>query len=465
LPGDTEQHGGGLQLARGRELEADVDGYSAVAGGQNQMTTVVHTPVALQPDATSRGWTTPRRLRVASIAFVIVAVAAGVVGGVAMLSRQRAVNTAVSSTEPLVVDAQTVDVALSDADTTIAGGFLAGPVIPAAVQTRFDQDMAQAASALTAASQRAGTGSAISQQLTTLTSGMAIYQQTIATAEADNRLGFPVATAYLAEANNLLRTELLPAASAVYATEQARLSHDDARADSSTLVVVVLILLGLVVVAALLMHAGISRRFRRVINPGLAAAIVIVVAVGVWAAIAAAASGRAVAAAEHRGTAPLTLLTRARILAQQARADDELTLVTRDSDQSYQKDYATTSASLNALVQTPRHGWTASQNANFYAATSAMATYVQEHGTIRSLDQDGQLLSAISTDRSEAAATAAQVDAPLSAGVNAAVTSFAHNDRTASNDLTGLALGCVVLMGIAAIAVLAGVEPRIREYR
>jgi hypothetical protein len=401
----------------------------------------------------------------ASIAFVIVAVAAGVVGGVAMLSRQRAANTAVNTAEPLVVDAQTVDVAMSDANTTIAGGFLAGPVIPVAVQTRFDQDMSEAAAALTAASQRAGTGGAISQQLTTLTSGLPIYEGTVATAEADNRLGFPVATAYLAEANNLMRTQLLPAASALYDSEQARLSHDDSRADDSTLVVVVLILLGLVVVAALLMHADVSRRFRRVINPGLAAAVVIIVAVAVWAVIAAVASGRAVAAAEHRGTAPLSLLTRARILSQQARADDELTLVTRDSDQSYQKDYVTTTASLGTLVHTPAHGWTASEDADFHTATSAMVTYSREHGTIRSLDQQGQLLSAISTDQSKAAEAAAQVDAPLSDGVNAAVIAFGHNDRTASDDLTGLALGCVVLMAIAAVAVLAGLEPRIREYR
>ncbi len=429
------------------------------------MTTAVHTSVALQPDAIRHGWTTPRRLRVASIAFVIAAVAAGTVGGVAMLSRQRAAHTAIDTAEPLVVDAQTVDVAMSDANTTIAGGFLAGPVVPTTVQTRFDQDMSEAEAALTAASQRAGTSGTVSTQLTILTSGLPIYQGTIATAEADNRLGFPVATAYLAEANNLMRTQLLPAASALYGVEQARLSHDDARANNSTLVAVVLVLLALVLVVALLMHADVSRRFRRILNLGLAAAIVVVVAVGTWAVVAAVASSRAVTAAEHRGTAPLTVLTHARILAQQARADDELTLVTRDSDQSYQKDYSTTSSSLAALLQTSGHDWTTDESEDLSAAAGAWAAYGQAHHSIRSLDQGGQLLNAISGDQSSAAPAAALVDTPLSAGVSEAVNSFDSNDRTASNDLTGLALGFVVLMVIAAVAVLAGLEPRIREYR
>ena len=429
------------------------------------MTTAIHSPVSLHPDSATQAWTTPRRLRTLSVVFAVVAVTAGIIGGVAMLSRQQATTTAVSTAEPLVVEAQTVDVAMSDANTTVAGGFLAGPVVPAAVQSRFEGDMAAATAALTTASQRAGTGDTVSRQLTTLTTGLPTYEGLIATAEADNRLSFPVATAYLAEANNFMRTQLRPAAGAFYAAEQSRLSHDDARASGSTLVVVVLILLALVVVAALLMHADISRRFRRMINLGLVAAIVLVAAVGVWAFVAAMASGRAVGAAERRGTTPLAVLTRARILDQQARADDELTLVTRDSDASYQTDYAATAKSLAALLQTPGHGWTTSETADLSTAARAWGIYGQEHGTIRSLDQHGQLLTAISTDQSTAAPAAAAVETPLSDGVNAAVVSFGRNDQSASNDLSGLALGCVLLMVTAAVAVLIGVEPRIREYR
>jgi hypothetical protein len=430
------------------------------------MTAAVHTPYSLHPDQTSQAWTTPRRLRAASVALAVVAVAAGVVGGVAMLSRQGATRTAANSAEPLVVDAQKVDVAMSDGNTTIAGGFLAaGTVVPAAFQSRFAADMAQAAASLTAASQRAGTGGAVSADLTKLTSGLPIYEAIVATAEEDNRSSLPVATAYLAEANNLMRSELLPAASALYATEQSRLSHDDSNASSSTLVVVVLLLLALVLVAAILMQTDVSRRFRRVINVGLVTATLLVLALGVWAVVAAVASGRAVTAAEHRGTAPLATLTEARILAQRARADDELALVTRDSDQSYQNDYTKTASALAAFLRESGKGWTGAEVADLHQAAIDWAVYGQQHTSVRSEDHGGQLAAAISTDQSDASPDAQAADATLGAGVNQAVGSFVRNDRSASGDLDGLALGCVVLMLLASAAILLGVEPRIREYR
>jgi hypothetical protein len=404
-------------------------------------------------------------LRAASVALAILAVAAGVAGGVAMLARQDAAKAAVGTAEPLVVAAQMLDVEMSDANTTVAGGFLAGPVVPHDVQSRFDGDMSRAAAALTAASQRAGTGSAVSNQLSMLTSGLPVYGEEIATAEQYWRQGFPVGAAYLAEANNLMQTKLLTAAAGLYGVEQARLSHDDNRASGSTLVVVVLVLLALVLLAALLLHVDVSRRFRRLLNVGVATAILLVIALGVWAVVASVASGRAVAAAEHRGSTPLTVLTGARILAQQARADDELTLVTRDSDASYQEGYAHTAASLATVLGTSVKGWTSSETADLYQASGAWGVYGDQHANIRHLDQSGQLTEAISADRQSAVPAATAVDAPLSDGVSVAVTSFGRNDRSASTDLDGLALGCVLLMVIAAAAVLIGVEPRIREYR
>jgi hypothetical protein len=429
------------------------------------MTAAIHTPVSLHPEQTSQAWTTPRRLRIASVALAIVAIAAGVVGGVAMLARQDAANTAVGTAEPLVVYSEQLDVLMSDANTTIAGGFLAGPVVAASFQIRFDQDMSRAAAALTEDSQRAGTSGLVSEQLATLTSALPVYAEKVATAEQYNRQGLPVAAAYLAEANNLMTTRLLPAASTLYTIEQTRLSHDDDRASSSTLVAVVLTLLAIVVLATLLLHVDVARRFRRFINIGLAVAMALVVGVGVWAVVASVASGRAVSAAEHRGSTPLALLTHARILAQQARADDELTLVTRDSDKSYQQNYTSTVTQLVTLMGAPTKGWTSMEIGDLSAAAGAWSSYSDQHHSIRSEDLGGDPSGAISSDRSNAAPVALAVDSPLSAGVNTAVSSFARNDRSAYNDLSGLALGCLVLMVVAAAAILIGVEPRIREYR
>jgi hypothetical protein len=428
------------------------------------MNTTIHTGVPLRPDDAVRAWPTPRRLRVMSAVVAAIALTAGIIGALAMLSRQQATTTAANTAEPLVVGAQTLDVAMSDADTTIAGGFLAGPLVPASVQSRFDADMAQAAAALTSASQRAGTDRALGQTLTTLSTGLSSYSGVIATAETNNRLGYPVATAYLAEANNLMRATLLPAAASLYNVEQARLSRDESRARSSTLVVALIILLVLVLLGVLWMQADVGRRFRRMINLGLGTATLLVLGVGVWAVVAAASGGQALAGADHHGTVPLGVLTRARILAQQARADDELTLVTRDADSSYQDDYKTTSRTLALLLSTPGVHWTASEVADLQQASDDWSKYNQAHDVIRSLDAKNAT-NTIQTYRLAAAPLASAADADLSTGVSTAVASFGHGTHDASTDLSGLPWACLGLMVVAALLVLAGVEPRIREYR
>ncbi|HUJ64921.1 MAG TPA: hypothetical protein VLX59_05265, partial [Acidimicrobiales bacterium] len=122
-------------------------------------------------------------------------------------------------------------------------------------------------------------------------------------------------------------------------------------------------------------------------------------------------------------------------------------------------------SALTALLRESGTGWTGVETADLRQAAVDWAVYVQQHSTIRSLDQSGHLASAISTDQSSASPDAQAADATLGAAVNQAVASFDRNDRSASDDLAGLGFGCVALMVVAAAAVLIGVEPRIREYR
>ncbi len=148
--------------------------------------------------------TTPGWLMVTTGVLVLVAIVTGAVAGLTVLSRSHALSAAQATTEPLVVDAQTVVVTLSDANTTVAGGFLSGPVLPTAAQSRFNHDLAQESTSLTAAAQRAGTSPQITGYLQALDTDVPVYTGIVATAEADNRQGQPVAAAYLAEANHFM---------------------------------------------------------------------------------------------------------------------------------------------------------------------------------------------------------------------------------------------------------------------
>jgi hypothetical protein len=434
--------------------------------GDGAMTATVQQPAILDGDRRRRpGRTTPAWVRAATVVTVALAVVSGVVASLMVVSRSHAVAAARATAEPLVVDAQTAVVKLSDANTTAAGGFLSGPVMPAAAVSRFGADLAQAASSLTAAAQRAGTDRQVTRYLEQLNSGLPVYAGIIATAEADNRRGEPVGAAYLAEANRFMNVTLLPAASSFYTAEQRRLSHDTNRATDAFPEIVLILLLAVLLGALVYLQVGLARRFRRLLNPGCVVATLAVVILGVSLTLAAASEGTAVARSDRQGTGPLGAFTEARIVAGQARADDELTLVTRDSDPSYQKDYASASAHLTNLISQPPAGWIPSEAGAANAAATRWLLYTQGHEDVRAGDRAGRPSDAVVADRLTSSTEAAGLDVFLASGVNSAVSSFGSSARAANSDLDGLMWASLALMAVAVIGVLAGIRPRLREYR
>jgi hypothetical protein len=428
-----------------------------------------------------RGLPTPVWLRTVSVVLAAGTLAAGAVAGIATLSRQSSTHAAISTGEPLVVDSETIDIALTDANTTIAGGFLGSPPVASSVARKYSADLATAGAALASAARQSGGDVGAGRLISTLVTGIPLYSQTVATAEThfDEVVDVgskitvpPVSAAYLAEANTLMQSQLLPAAAKLYSLEQARLLHDERQATDTGMVAVSLAVLVAVLLLAVWTQAHVTRRFRRLVNLGLAATTLLVLGTGVWTVVATKSADDAVTGAEKHGTLPLAAMTQARILLQQARADDELTLVTRDSDSSYQGDYGVTAKSLTALLASAPAGWTAPEVRELDGAASAWDRYQAAHAGVRKLDQnDGDLVGALTADqgggtgRESAAAVFSQADSTMSQAVGASVGAFGSKAGVASSDLGGLALGCVVLMAVAALAAVAGLEPRIREYR
>jgi hypothetical protein len=412
-----------------------------------------------------RAGTTPAWLRVAIAVPVALALVTGLVASLMVVTRSHAVAAARATAEPLVVDAQAAVVKLSDANTTVAGGFLSGPVLPAAASSRFGIDLAQAANSLTAAAQRAGTDRQVTRYLQTLESGLPVYSGLIATAEADNRRGEPVGAAYLAEANHFMNATLLPAASSLYTAEQGRLSHDTNRATDALPEILVVMLLVVLLATLAYLQLGLARRFRRLLNPGCLVATLATVTLGIWLIVAGASEGAAISRSDRHGTTPLGVFTQARIIAGQARSDDELTLVTRDSDPAYQTDYASAAARLSHLIAQPRAGWTAPETGAYRTAATVWQGYQQAHQAVRDQDRAGRLSNAVALDRSSSSTEAATMDSTLASGVNSAVSSFGSSARAAHSDLGGLIWASLFLMAVVAIAVLAGTRPRLREYR
>jgi len=410
--------------------------------------------------------TTPSRLRVIAGAAAVAVAVACLLAIFVTASRQSASQRARVTTGQDLIEAQTLYTSLADADSSAAGSSLAGPAGDAALDQRYRSDLAQASSSLAHLAQGPA-GSDEAAAVEALTTYLPVYSGVVETARVDNRQGELVGAAYLGEANTLMRDRLLPAADLVYQGTRVRLDDAYATATRAPLVIltvtVFLVALGLLVV--LLWWLG--SRFRRIVNVPIAVAMVLVAVAGAWTAVALSVQGNDIARARRQGSDPISSFTQARILGQQLRGDDELTLVSRDTVASYQQDYATADLQLRSLLDSSRAG--GSPDAPLQAASAVFTTAQTLHAQIRNDVASGQPTQAIAKDTGPAAddapAVADHFDTILSAGVESTRARFDDLSAAALDDLRWLIAGVAVL-GVAAVTlVIVGTRRRLAEYR
>jgi hypothetical protein len=165
----------------------------------------------------------------------------------------------------------------------------------------------------------------------------------------------------------------------------------------------------------------------------------------------------------------VSTFTEARILALRARADDELTLLTRDSDPTYQTDYATTAAGLAHLLDRSGGDLVAAERRALARAKSAFASYSAVHTQIRQDDNAGNLAGAVTLasggGTTQLPTVSSELTSALSGGIDVSQNTFIDTTSGAGSDLDGLlwglAVGAILVTGL----VLIGFQPRITEYR
>ena len=413
---------------------------------------------------------TPTRLRLIAVGCAGLTLLAGVVGMVTVSTRHAATVAAWQTAEPLTVDAQAIDTSLADADTTAAGSFLGGQVESGALHARYLADLAQASSTLAGTAQQVGSDPALAASLRTITTGLPTYTGLVATATLEQRQAhYPLAAAYMAEASNLMRTEILPAAAHLYATERARLAADQATAVGSWSVWLTGLLLLALLGSLLVAQRWMSRTFRRRVNVPLAVATLLVLVAGVWFAVAVTAQGVGVDSAGVDGSGPVGTYTQARILALELRADDELTLLSRDSVSSYQADYGTAAAHLVRLLTEPASGVSPSERTGLSTASGAYDGYRLAHDQIRRTDTVGDLVGAVrqasATGPTDLPAVSVRLDQTLAQDIASSQQTFDQGMAGAAGDIGGLVWMVGGLALLAAALIVLGVRPRIGEYR
>jgi hypothetical protein len=428
---------------------------------------------------TGRFWlglgTTPARLRLLLVALVLLSLAWGALAVFTAGHYASAASGVVTTREPLSLDALQIYSRLSDANDAATTAFLTGGLEPAGVRQRYLADIGAAETGLEDATGRGGLGQgATAEDLRTLAAGIPLYSGEIETARADNRLALPLGAAYLREASALMRGTLLPAAQGLYNAENTSLGTTSAQATGLPLITVTAVI-GLAVGFGLYRASRwLARRTNRVFNYGLLAAGLAIVISLAWLGAAYANGRSSLLSAQAKGSTPVAALARVDIAAQQAHADESLTLIDNSGDDSYQQDYLSLQKTLG-----PGQGTllTAAQAAAAGSpAATAVAAVVDDaqewykaHASVRSLDDAGNhagaVRSALGNGPDDAATWFGQLSAHLTAGMAADQAAFGSSARSGSSAFTGLEPGAIVAALVMAAACAWGLSRRLREYQ
>ena len=379
--------------------------------------------------------------------------------------RQAALTTVLNHTEPLAFAAGQLYTTLSVADAAAATAFIAGAE-PRDVRQRYEQAITDASVAVTRASSGL-TDEPMVQLLGRVNAELSVYTGLVETARTNNRAGNPVGSSYLSEASALMQTRILPDAQRLYEETSERVN---AETTASTRIPGPVIL---VVLATLLFgvfaNRWLARRTRRRINIGFVAGGMAVLIMLVWVGTALIISTADSRSAKDTAAESLKTVTNLAITAQQARADETLSLIRRgDEDvrkQSYYqridvmqqqlsdylaRDDVIDKADLADAEQLLKRWRAADDRINAYIAVGNYQAATQV---------------ALGTSEDDSTPAFNKLDDALSKGIEESRTQLRNDILNAHRVLSGATVGAAVLSVVAALAVALGLWPRLSEYR
>lgn len=408
-----------------------------------------HPRQALVRRVTGLARSTPGRLSLIIVLLVVASLTSGTLTTLGVIRQAQALEDLSTRSEPLAHAAQEVYRALQDADATAASAFLSGGLEPSRLRERYEADIAQAQAALSVAT-------ASSPDLTaTLSAQLPVYTGLIETARSNNRQGYPVGAAYLREASNLMRTQLLPAAQELYQAETARVARaqDDAGFPIGEVLVALAFVIGLV-----LTQRYLTRRTNRLLNLGLLVATGAAVLSLLWVTTVSVLVMRDVSDS-RTASQQVDLLAQARIATLTARGDETLTLVTRGAGQVYERNFVETTARLGSLLDQ------ASGTGDTEAVEQArrhFGQWKQVHQRIRQADDAGQYNDAVALIDNPFFDA---LDQDLVRAIGQARQDFSDEVAVARAALAGTVVGVLVLSLISAVGSTMGLWQRLKEYR
>ena len=436
-------------------------------------------PAALAAAAAPRGRiarTTPTRLRLLMVGLLLVSLAWGAVGAWAVYQHASAAQDVVATSEPLSLSAQQMYRSLSDADVTVTAAFLSGPYEPLAARQRYQADIAQAASDLSALKNAATASSGpLAASLAAVSTGLPVYTGDVAQAQTEYALGYMLTGgSFMQVASEEMHLTLLPAARTIYAQENAGLAVASARATGLPWIAVVLAFAIAIAIVLYRAQRWLWRHTHRVLNVGLAAATVVLAACVLWLVVAFLVARADLHQGVGRGSAPAETLAQAAIDAQQIRGDEILNLISRSGDITFVQDYTAVRGKLgpgpgtlltDAIASSPAGAGTQWASA---AARNVPPWYAVNDQVYR-LDAQARYAAetqlVTGTGPGSSATGFGRVETDLSRAIAADQVIFHANVTAGSNAFTGLEAGIVAAAVLMALGCVWGLSLRLAEYR
>jgi len=291
--------------------------------------------------------------------------------------------------------------------------------------------------------------------------GLAVYRQwvwqALTAGPATGALG------YYTQATNVLHLQLLPAAQELRDAAEDRLAETYAAKQRTTvLTVIAAAVLGAALLVLLVgLQVFLARRFRRVVNPALAAATLLVAALLTATGVVLDAQERRLENARGESLLPYLALARARAVSYDAAADTGRFLLSADRGH-YRDDFTRKAGPLTdgrGLTGIPGSG----------EAAMRWLAYRRVHERIVALADSGRREEAVAAytgiRRGEAAFDFYAYDVAISRAADERKRTFDVALRDTTTLLRGWAVAPVAVPGLVILLVAAGVRRRLAEYR
>lgn len=405
--------------------------------------------------------------RILTIGVVLAAL--GILSAFAISStitqRQQQLTGVLQHTEPLAFAAGQLYSALSVADAAAATAFIAGAE-PMGVRQRYEQAITEAAVAVTQASSGL-TDPPLVDLLGQLNAQLAVYTGLIEIARTNNRMANPVGSSYLSEASTLMQQRILPDAQRLYEQTSARVDAETTA--SATVPAPVIIVVATTVLFGAFAHRWLFRRTNRRVNVGLVAGGLAIAILIVWVGTALTISTTESRAAKNTAARSLKTVTGLAITAQQARADETLSLIRRgDEDQRKQSYYRRVDA-MRAELAAYLSGDDVIAGDQLSGADALLVTWRQADERITDFIRVGDYQAATQVALGSGAGDSTpafdELNDALAAGIEESRRQLRGDIAAARRVLSGTTVGGAALSVGAAVAVALGLWPRVSEYR